>query len=262
MISGPTQYDIASATQARTFVNNLTEGVYEFQLQVTDNSGATGIDVVQVSVNAAAPPPNQSPSADAGADVIITLPTNSTTLSGNGTDQDGTIASYQWNKISGPSQYNIASPSTSQTSVDGLTQGVYAFELTVTDNSGAIAKDIVQITVNAAAPPPNQSPSANAGADIVITLPTNSTTLSGNGTDQDGTIASYQWNKISGPSQYNIASPSTSQTSVDGLTQGVYAFELTVTDNSGAIAKDIVQITVNAAAPPPTNRLQLMLVLT
>ena len=76
------------------------------------------------------------------------------------------MASYQWNKISGPSQYNIASPNAVQTSVNDLTQGVYAFELTGADNSGAIAKDTVQIIVNAAAPPPNQSPVTNAGADI------------------------------------------------------------------------------------------------
>jgi hypothetical protein len=88
------------------------------------------------------------------------LPTNSTTLSGGGIDPDGTIASYQWTKIAGPSQYNIASPGAAQTLINGLTQGVYAFELTVTDNSGAIAKDDVQITVNAA---PNQSPAINAG---------------------------------------------------------------------------------------------------
>src|SRR5207344_3301966 len=105
--------------------------------------------IVQITVNAVTPPPNQAPSADAGADVIITLPTNNTTLSGGGTDQDGTIASYQWTKIAGPSQFNIASPGAAQTLINGLTQGVYAFELMVTDNSSAIAKDTVQIFVNA-----------------------------------------------------------------------------------------------------------------
>ena len=119
-------------------------------------------------------------------------------------------------------------------SVNNLTQGVYAFELMGMDNSGATAKDTVQITVNAA---PNQIPAINAGADISITLPTNSTTLSGTGADADGWMASYQWRKISGPSQYNIASPNSVQTSVNNLTQGVYAFELMRMDNSGATAK-------------------------
>jgi len=43
----------------------------------------------------------------------------------------------------------------------------------------------MQVTVN---PAPNKAPTANAGADITITLPTNSTSLNGIGTDIDGTI--------------------------------------------------------------------------
>ena len=240
-ISGPSQYNIGSPNSVQTSVNNLTQGVYAFELMGTDNSGATAKDTVQIFVNAA---PNQSPTINAGSDISITLPTNSTTLSGTGADADGWMASYQWRKISGPSQYNIASPNSVQTSVNNLTQGVYAFELMGVDNSGATAKDTVQITVNAA---PNQSPAINAGSDISITLPTNSTTLSGTGADADGWMASYQWRKISGPSQYNIASPNSVQTSVNNLTQGVYSFELMGVDNSGATAKDTVQIFVNAA---------------
>jgi len=248
MLSGPAQYNITSATQARTSVNNLTEGVYEFQLQVTDDQGATDVDVVQITVNATPPPPNQSPSANAGADIVITLPINSTTLSGSGTDPDGWMASYQWRKISGPSQFNIASPNTAQTSIDNLAQGTYVFELTATDNSGASATDAVQITVNAA---PNQSPTADAGVDINITLPTNSITLSGNGTDPDGTIAAYRWAKIAGPAQYSIASSTLAKTIVNNLVQGSYSFEITVTDNFGGTAKDTINVTVNGAVTKP-----------
>ena len=247
MMSGPSQYSIASPTQAGTAVSNLTEGVYEFQLQVTDNAGATSVDVVQITVDAA-PIPNQSPSASAGADIVLTLPTNSATLSGTATDPDGWMTSYRWKKISGPSQYNISSPNTAQTSVTSLAKGAYAFELTATDNTGATAKDTVQITVNAA---PNQSPTAYAGADINITLPTSSASLSGAGIDPDGTIASYRWAKIAGPTQYTIVSPGAAKTSVTNLAQGSYSFELTVTDNSGASAKDTVEVNVNAAVAKP-----------
>ena len=40
------------ATQAQTAVNNLVQGTYQFQLNVTDNQGATGTDTVVITVNA------------------------------------------------------------------------------------------------------------------------------------------------------------------------------------------------------------------
>jgi hypothetical protein len=240
-ISGPSAFNIVSSSSAVTTVSGLVQGTYQFELKVTDNNGAIGRDTVQLTVNTA---PNLAPTANAGADKTITLPTNSVSLSGNGTDSDGSISSYSWTKISGPSAFNITSSSSAVTNVSGLVQGTYQFELKVTDNNGAIGKDTVQVTVNAA---PNLAPTANAGADKTITLPTNSVSLSGNGTDSDGSISSYSWTKISGPSAFNIVSSSSAVTTVSGLVQGTYQFELKVTDNNGAIGKDTVQLTVNAA---------------
>jgi hypothetical protein len=250
-ISGPSQYNIASPNSVQTSVNNLKQGVYAFELTGVDNSGATAKDTVQITVNAA---PNQSPSADAGVDINITLPTNSITLSGNGIDPDGTITSYSWKKIAGPAQYSIASSTLAKTGVNNLTQGTYSFELTVTDNSGASSKDTVEVTVNAAVAKPNQVPEANAGSDVQITLPTNSVRLSGSGVDPDGQIASYRWRSVSGPKEFTILSPTRSLTTVTNLVKGIYNFELTVTDNSGGTDKDTVQVTVLAAPPniPPT----------
>ena len=169
---------------AATDITGLVQGVYQFQLQVTDNNGATATDVISITVNAAA---NIPPVADAGLDQTITLPVNIVTLSGSGSDADGTIATYSWTKISGPSSSTIVNPATAATDVTGLVQGVYQFQLQVTDNNGAIGTDIVQVTVNAA---PNQPPVADAGLDQAITLPVNTVTLSGSGSDADGTIAS------------------------------------------------------------------------
>ncbi len=152
---------------------------------------------------------------------------------------------YKWIKISGPSSYNIVNASLPSTQVTGLVEGVYQFELTVTDNDDATDNDIMRITVN---PAPNQAPNANAGSDKTIILPANTASLSGSGSDADGTVTIYKWTKISGPSAYNIVNASSSVTQVTGLVQGVYQFELTVTDNNGATDNDVMRITVN---PPP-----------
>ena len=244
-ISGPSSGTINNANSDSATMYNLSEGVYQFELTVTDYKGAVGKDTVQVTVNAAA---NISPTANAGEDKTITLPTNTVSLSGNGTDPDGTISSYSWTKISGPSSGTINNANSASVIVNNLSEGVYKFELTVTDDKGSVGKDTVQVTVNAAA---NISPTANAGGDQTITLPTNAVSLSGNGTDADGTISSYEWTKISGPSAFSIKNASSPTSEVAGLVEGVYLFELTVTDNNGARGNDTVKVTVKPAKNIP-----------
>jgi hypothetical protein len=239
-IAGPGQFTIVSPTQAQTVINNLVQGVYQFELKVTDNQGATGRDTVLVTVNSTTLPSNQPPVAHAGLDQNITLPLNSVTLNGSGTDADGTIASYQWSKISGPALYTIVSSTQAQTDINSMVQGVYQFELKVTDNQGATGRDTVIVAVNL----PNQPPVAHAGADQTITLPVNSVTLNGTGTDADGMIVSSQWSKIDGPAQFTMVSPAQGQTALNNLAAGIYQFELTVTDNQGATGKDTVMIIV------------------
>ena len=240
-VSGPTTFNFGSPNAATTTLNNLVQGIYTLRLTVTDNSGATATDDVTVTVNAA---PNQAPTANAGSDINLTLPNNSTTLSGSGSDIDGTIASYDWSRVSGPTTFNLGSPNAATTTLNNLVQGIYTLRLTVTDNSGATATDDVTVTVNAA---PNQAPTANAGIDINLTLPNNSTTLSGSGSDIDGTITSYSWSRVSGPTTFNLGSPNAATTTLNNLVQGIYTLRLTVTDNSGATATDDVTVTVNAA---------------
>jgi parallel beta-helix repeat protein len=98
----------------------------------------------------------------------------------------------------------------------------------------------------------NQPPVANAGPDQTITLPTSSTTLTGSGTDANGTISAYNWTKISGPSAGTINSATTAATLVSALVQGIYKFQLKVTDNAGASDVDTVQVIVNATTTTTT----------
>jgi alpha-tubulin suppressor-like RCC1 family protein len=250
-ISGPSTATLSAAGQASTGVSGLVQGVYVFQLTVKDNSGITGTDVAKVTVNAAPVVPGP-PSAKAGTDQTITLPTNSVTLTGSGSETNGTIVSYVWAQVSGPSTAAITDAGQAVTQVDGLEKGVYVFKLTVKDNSGVTATDQVQVTVSAAPVVPGPL-SANAGSDQVITLPTSSVTLTGSGSETNGTIVSYGWSQISGPSTATFSAAGQASTGVSGLVQGVYILQLTVKDNSGVTATDQVKATVNpAVTPPPT----------
>ncbi len=51
----------------------------------------------------------------------------------------------------------------------------------------------------------NIPPTANAGSNITLTLPVTSTTLTGSGSDPDGTISTYAWSRVSGPATFVFA---------------------------------------------------------
>ncbi|HRO47887.1 PKD domain-containing protein, partial [Agriterribacter sp.] len=243
--SGPSGEVITSPGSVATTVTGLAEGVYTFELKVTDNNGGISTASVTITVKAAPLPPV----ADAGADKTITLPDNSISLDGSGsTAPSGSISSYEWSKTSGPSGEVITSPGSVATTVTGLAEGVYAFELKVTDNNGGTSTASVTITVKAAPLPPV----ADAGIAQTITLPDNSVSLDGSGsTAPSGSISSYAWSKTSGPSGEVITSPGSAATTVTGLAEGVYTFELRVTDDNGATSTASVSITVKAAPLPP-----------
>jgi hypothetical protein len=114
-----------------------------------------GMQWLEVTYDEDEPPPNEPPVADAGANQTIQLPVNLVTVDGTGSsDPDGTISSYLWEKVAGPSEFDITSPNTAITTITGLIEGVYLFRLTVTDDDGAEDFDDVQITVNPLPEPP------------------------------------------------------------------------------------------------------------
>ena len=193
---------------------------------------------------------NKPPIARAGRDTALVLPNDSIVLDGSASyDSDGTISGYKWTKISGPYAFNISDSNAPQTQVSSLIEGIYQFKLTVTDIGGLSSRDTVKITVNASATI-NNPPIAHAGLDKIITLPANSITLNGVGSfDPDNNSISFNWSKISGPSSYNISSSNTVQTTLTGLVEGIYQFQLTVTDNGGLSDADTVKITVNPQGP-------------
>lgn len=244
-ISGPATFILANANTATLTLTGLVQGVYVFRLTATDNDGDIDTDDATVTVNPAAA--NQLPTANAGSNKSLVLPTNSTTLNGAGSDPDGTIATYLWTKQSGPGTGTLANQNTPNLQLTNLVAGSYVLRLTVTDNIGATAFAQATVTVTAA----NQAPTANAGGNKTIQLPTSSTTITGSGSDTDGTISSYLWTKQSGPAA-TLANANTAVLSLTGLVQGTYVFRLVVTDNNGATGSTTMTLSVQAANVAPT----------
>ena len=197
---------------------------------------------------------NPALQANAGQDIDLTLPNNSTQLQGSTVDGNGTVVSYSWTKTSGPAQFSIDNNALSNPTLSNLEVGTYVFTLTASDNAGGLDTDEVTIVVNPA--PSNTPPTANAGADVDITLPVNSVQLSGSGTD-NGSIVGYNWVRTAGPVTYSIDNSSINNPTLSSLVEGTYTFELTVTDNLGATATDEVNVIVSPSTGPKIIRVNM-----
>jgi len=189
--------------------------------------------------------PNQAPIANAGTDQIITLPTNTATLTGSGVDNDGQVVDYTWKQASGPTTATTSELNKAQLTVSNCSQGKYTFVLTVTDNESMTSVDSASITIESNV---NQAPIVNAGADKWVTLPATSTTLNATASDVDGSIVSYQWVKTWGPTA-TLTNVNSSSLSIVGTTAGTYTFKVTVTDDKGLKSSDVVNFTIKKALP-------------
>jgi poly(3-hydroxybutyrate) depolymerase len=263
-ISGPSA-TISSPGSKSTSVTVSSTGTYVFRLQVKDNDGATDSDYVKVVVGSSSTSTSTStttttttttntlPTVSAGPNITMTLPTNSTAIQGSASDKDGYIKYWQWSKIKGPSA-SMSGASTSKLTVSNLVEGFYVFRLTVKDDVGGTAYDDMAVTVNASTTTStttttststsNVAPSANAGPNILLTLPKNYATVYGKATDSDGYIASWQWSQIRGTAA-KMSGTTSSKLEVTGLAEGFNVFRLTVKDNKGAVSYDDMAISVS-----------------
>jgi poly(3-hydroxybutyrate) depolymerase len=229
---------IQGSNTASPSLSGLLVGVYQYELTVTDNNGATDKDTVQITLSSVG---NNPPIAEAGTN--NTIQTTGIILNSFGTnDPDGTISSFLWEQLSGPNtavfDYTIYATATAS----NLINGTYVFRLTVTDNLGAIASDTTVISVAIPAPVTNNPPNVNAGSNQSVNIGSLNVALNGFATDSDGSIVSYDWIEITN-SLPNFSASSNS-TTVSITTPGVYQFQLRATDNSGNTKTDTVKINV------------------
>lgn len=192
--------------------------------------------------DAGSQPRNERPSANAGADQVV--PENSSVvLSGSGTDSDGSVTAYSWSQTRGTS-VTLQGSDSATASFDApevIADEDLTFRLTVTDNEGARDSDTIVITVTNQ----NQPPTANAGSDQTVDELSN-VSLTGSGTDSDGTVATYSWSQSGGTtvSLQNADSATASFDAPDLADDEQLVFELTVTDNEGASDTDSTVVTV------------------
>ncbi|MBO9573792.1 MAG: hypothetical protein J7497_16520, partial [Chitinophagaceae bacterium] len=127
-----------------------TPNVFEWFLGYTRDVASTDNN------NASKPPPvqgsqsNKSPVIITKEDnVVMTLPWNSVTLQAWKTyDPDGWISSFKWQKISGPGNSRIETPTKASTKISNLKAGWYWFRITAFDNKGVNNFKNIRVIVN------------------------------------------------------------------------------------------------------------------
>lgn len=198
---------------------------------------------------------NSPPIADPGANQTILLPTNSVNLDGSkSTDLNNAIISYSWSKILGPDDYNFTNANAAQTQVTNLVEGVYLFQLTVTNALGLSAKGEVSISVIQ-----NSTAIYGLSKDINLMLPIDWVVLNNSPTGSSSNVTGMLWKKISGPGSYNVAYSNLEYTVLFNLVEGHHQFELTANYVNGSVSKDTVNVNLYDVSIIPQNAKEIII---
>ncbi len=241
---GPVVVLTNASTSIATFAAPAGPATLTFDLEVTDNDGATNTGTTTVTVNVA-------PTANAGPDQSVDEQSAVSLNATGSTDSDGTIASYAWTQTAGTvvalTGANTATPSFTAPAVSASGETL-TFQVLVTDNDGATDTDTVDIQVNND-PALSDPPTAVAGPDQVVAAGVTVTLDGSASTDTDGTITGYQWSQTGGPGVTLSNANTAVATFTAPAAPATLTFELEVTDDDSSTGTDTIEVRVNA---PPT----------
>uniref|UniRef100_A0A9J7X3B8 Low density lipoprotein receptor-related protein 11 n=1 Tax=Cyprinus carpio carpio TaxID=630221 RepID=A0A9J7X3B8_CYPCA len=95
---------------------------------------------------------DEPPRSDAGQDLVVQLPTDWAVLDGRDSTDDHDIIHYEWALVKGDPSVKMKVTHPGLLKLSGLREGIYSFELTVTDMAGQKRSDNVSVSVLAPAP--------------------------------------------------------------------------------------------------------------
>jgi len=172
------------------------------------------------------------PTANAGLDLKVVLPSTSTTLNGSASTESASKAlTYRWKQIYGPTVAVISDSTIVNPAISGLADGMYNFRLTVKNTDARVSTDEVLVMV---------TNTANVAPTISLTSPANNSTytegkpvtISANASDFDGTISKVEF--YQGTTLISTSTTAPYSTTWNP-TVGNYSITAKATDNGGAV---------------------------
>lgn len=239
-----------TATPNFTAPSVSADHVMRFRLTVTDSSGLTGADTVDVNVRNIIVPPT----AVAGLDQTVNANETVYLDAQASSDADGFLTAFAWTQTAGPAVTlnNANTPLANFTAPVVSVDTVFTFQVAVTDDDQATSTDTVNVVVRR----PNVLPVSNAGPNQTVNE-RSTVQLDGSASnDPDGGPLTYLWTQVSGPavtlSSTTVVNPTFTAPSVTSST--LLRFNLRVTDDEATSTNDTVDITVvNIDGPPIAN---------
>lgn len=196
-------------------------------VRVTDNGNATDFKTVALLLH-------RTPTPKITASRTVVLPGDTIVLNGNGsTDDSGPIAKYEWD-LDDNGTFEKTGPEAS-TSFGGV--GTHTVRLRVTDALNATSTG--SITIRA-----HRQPTASIAVRPVTPGVGQLATLDGAPSEDDGTIARYQWD-LDGNGTFETDGGTTSTVGTRFATAGPAKVGLRVTDNDGATGETTRTIQVS-----------------
>jgi len=215
--------------------NDLSVGNHTITFRVQDDEGEwSGWEAAELFVYT-----NIPPVASIGS--IVPSPVEkgvSVTLTGLGTDSDGTIVAYQW-----ISDIDGALSTEAAFSLANLSLGNHTITFRVQDSNETWSADSGSLFVFA-------FPVAIAGYDVTV-KPGDTVQFTGAGTDEDGVIEKYEWD-FDGDGVYEWSSSNNGIATYTYETNGGYTAALRVTDDHGFTSTGSRTVTVAAGGSVET----------
>ena len=217
-----------------------------------DRLTVVGGGVLQVTETDVPPPPvNRPPAVDAGADQVVTLPSDTVSLNGAVSDDgrpEGSALSVNWSVASGPGAVSFGNAAGAATTAAFSAPGVYVLKLTASDGM-LTAADMMQVEVI----PRNLPPAVNAGPDATVKLP-NPVNLVGTVSDDAlprGSTVTVNWSATGGPAAVGFADANAAATTATFGAPGTYTLRLAASDTEFTVFDEMV-VTVLHSNQPPT----------
>lgn len=227
LVSGPNSPTITAPSSATSSVTGMIAGTYLFRWTISNGSCTSSTDDVQIIIYA-------TPTVSAAGPDQSLCNVVSVTMAGNAP----AIGSGNWSTVSGPNSPTITTASNPSTTITGLIPGVYTFSWTISNGVCAASSDNIQVTIYAL------PTIANAGADQNLCNVTSASLIGNSPATGNGL-----WTIISGPNSPTIASPTSANTSVNGMIAGTYVFRWSISNGVCTSSTDDISITIY---PTPT----------